>query len=106
MELIPITGLAIAAIKASFKNEINYWSEAIAAYFHRPYDDGDPNTPDRCQIFNEGNGNWDEVIIIDYRIGLNKNRNGVYIQYVNDGYARERVSFSRWGELRKRRCPQ
>lgn len=106
--MIAAWGGVLAALKAAFSNEIEYWVVAIAAMQSRPFDsDRNLKTRDQCQIFNEGNGQWETVIIVGYRLGFNKNVNGVYVQRystTNNGqsiWIEERIPFRKWGNLRK-----
>lgn len=104
----------LVALKNVFKNQIKYFFTALAFYLRRPYDrDRDPKSPDRCQIFNPGNGKY-ETVYIRHHFSLRRHENGVYVHWPikraeDDSeylYSTARVPFDQWADWRKRGPPK
>ena len=104
LENTALISLISFALKELLLGLWDYWSEAIEAYYLRPFDvDRNPETKDWCKIHNEGNGNWDTVALTT-TLTLKKVKNGVYIYYYDDNWeeiGRERVSFAKWKHYRR-----
>lgn len=75
-------------------------------------EDRDPDTPDRCQIYDEATGQWHDVLISHYAFSLDKNKRGVFVFHPVDGklginkkWAAERIPLLAWAKLRTRKMP-
>ncbi|NER80597.1 MAG: hypothetical protein F6K42_13685 [Leptolyngbya sp. SIO1D8] len=97
---------------ALFKQEIASVYQSWAVYNSRPFDkDRNPNTPDRCQLYNSATGSWETILIEKYQFSLDRDRRGVFICHaIGDQevkqWARERIPFDVWAGMRKRSLPE
>lgn len=102
------TAILIPAAAAFFKEELNSFLDDWRIYHSRPFDkDRNPNTPDYCQLFYEATGQWKMVAIERYTFGILPSARKVWIRHpIPDGrWAQEKISLSKWAQLRKRACP-
>lgn len=80
--LVPLSAVTVAALKQAFGDYVAYLIEAFLYMRRRPWDENrDPDEPDKCQVFNDASGEWQDIYIYDYKFGLNRHKNGVYIAY-------------------------
>jgi hypothetical protein len=103
-------GVAVGAvILAMFKDETINGVKALRVFHARPFDkDRDPDTPDRCQLFNEATGEWDDIIILKYKFSFNPDIRGAYIAHLlGETYmAKEKIPLVKWVDMRKRHMPE
>lgn len=110
--LVGASTLLLPIVVALFKREINSLYVAWAIYHSRPFDqDRNPLTPDRCQLYNEATGVWENVLIEKYQFSWKRDQRGVFICHsATDGstasWARERLPFDVWAAMRKRSMPE
>ena len=104
--------LLLPLLIALFKSEIAALYQSWAIYNSRPFDrDRNPDTPDRCQLYNSATGEWEDILIEKYQFSVDRDKRGVFIRHaVNDGetvlWARERIPFDVWATMRKRTVPK
>jgi hypothetical protein len=84
-----------------FKNEIGMLFKSWNAYRNRPFDtDGDPETPETCEILNGATGEWVPVEILRYCWSPKATKRGVWIKYADGGV--EKFKLVDWADMRKR----
>lgn len=100
--------LAVALFKREIASLIRSW----AIYNSRPFDqDRKPDTPDRCQLYNEATGIWENILIEKYQFAWRRDQSGVFIRHPIQGddvaqWSRERIPFDVWATMRKRTMPK
>lgn len=109
--LVSAGTLLLSLVVALFKREIGSLYTSWAIYNSRPFDqDRDPSTPDRCQLYDASTGAWEDILIEKYQFSLNRDKRGVFICHSvpdkNGVWARERIPFDIWADMRKRTMPE
>ncbi|MEM0979920.1 MAG: hypothetical protein AAGH78_06560 [Cyanobacteria bacterium P01_H01_bin.58] len=109
--LVGIGTFLLPLLLALFKREIASLYQSWAIYHSRPFDqDRNPNTPDRCQLYNPSTGLWENILIEKYEFSLNQDKRGVFICHPvaedEKTWARERIPFDVWASMRKRTMPE
>lgn len=108
LDQFPLNTLILPLLAALFKREISNLYTTWTLYKNRQFDqDGDPNTPEFCQLYNSATGGWADIKIERYLFSFDQNKAGVYILHLlPDGKtAAERIPFLVWDGMRKRNLP-
>lgn len=93
--------IVLPVVIGVFKSELASLWTAWSVYHARPFDDdGNPDTIFNCEVFNGSNGEWVPVKIVGYRMSLNKNKRGVWVEYENG--TKERIPLVKWANVRVR----
>jgi hypothetical protein len=101
-EKVLLSGIALSIIKEAFRDQIRYWSEAFKIFFVRPFQ---KHSVEEFELYNPSYGSWERVRIEKFRLSFSRAKNGVFLEYLDESgtpFARERLPFSLWADLRKR----
>lgn len=92
------------ALATIFKANIGRTWHAYSTYKNRQFDmDGDPNTPNPCQMLNGAKGEWGDAIVERYLFWCKPSKWGTDVLYPDGG--KEHFNYDQWEAIRKREPP-
>ena len=98
---IIVVPVAVGVFKAELGRAWSAWS----TYRTRAFDlDGDPFSPNDCEMLNGATGQWGPAVIEKYVMWSRPSNWGVYVTYPDGG--KEHFGYPAWASIRKRTPPQ